>query len=75
MERAADRLPLVAVGGLPEPAREAEQADLEAIREFGWWRSLACYFDRWGLLADWYWKPGCHGRVWNLFHGRGWRIG
>jgi hypothetical protein len=24
--------------------------------------------------TQWYWPEGVHGKVWNLAHGRGWRV-
>jgi hypothetical protein len=36
---------------------------------------LLVYFDRHGILTRWYWPPGCRGRLYNLLHGHGWRIG
>lgn len=28
-----------------------------------------------GWATQWYWPPGCRGKLHNWFHGRGWRIG
>jgi hypothetical protein len=53
---------------LPAIAREAERADRRAIWRRGLLRSLAEYFDRWGLLTPWYAPPGTHGRLWHLLH-------
>lgn len=44
-------------------------------RNSGFWGSLVTYFDQHGLFTQWYWPEDCRGRIWNLFHGRGWRIG
>jgi hypothetical protein len=27
-----------------------------------------------GWATDWYWPEGVHGKVWNFFHGYGWRV-
>lgn len=32
------------------------------------------YFAPHGWATQWYWNEDTHGKVWNLFHGRGWRI-
>jgi len=54
---------------VPDPGDEAERIDREAIRRFGVVRSLVCYL--WpGLVADWYWPAGAHGRLWHLLHRR-----
>jgi hypothetical protein len=34
---------------------------LQFLSPAGWW-------------TDWYWPPGTRGKVWNLFHGKGWRV-
>jgi hypothetical protein len=60
---------------VPPACRAGQRADLKAVLRFGVVRSLACYFDQRGLLADWYWPEGTHGKVWNWFHGNGWRTG
>ena len=36
---------------------------------------LPAYFDRHGIWTQWYWPPGCRGRLYNLLHGHGWKIG
>jgi hypothetical protein len=59
---------------IPEPSREAQRIDKREFFRFGALRSVACYFDRWGLLTDWYWPARSHGKLWNFFHGHGWRI-
>jgi len=59
---------------IPEPSREAQQIDKREFRRFGACRSVLAYF---GWPRDWwtqpYWQAG-HGKVWNLFHGHGWRV-
>lgn len=32
------------------------------------------YFSPEGWSTQWYWPQGCHGKVWNLFHGHGWKV-
>jgi hypothetical protein len=60
---------------LPDPAREAAHDDREALREFGWLRALAAYFGPAGWWTQEYWPEGRRGKVWNLLHGNGWRVG
>ena len=35
---------------------------------------LWAYFAPAGWATKWYYPPGCHGKVWNFFHGKGWQI-
>lgn len=32
------------------------------------------YFAPHGWATKWYWPEGSRGKVWNWFHGNGWRI-
>ena len=61
---------------MPEPAREAARIDQAAVRRFGVLRSLACYFDTDGLFTQWYWPADqqIRGKMFNVTHGKGWRI-
>lgn len=37
----------------------------------GWW----AYFAPHGWATQWYWPEGTRGKVHNLLHGKGWRVG
>lgn len=41
----------------------------------GFFGGLWSYFAPAGWATQWYWTPGTRGKVWNLLHGKGWRIG
>lgn len=36
---------------------------------------LWAYFAPHGWATMWYWPEDTRGKVWNLCHGRGWRVG
>jgi len=36
---------------------------------------LICVFSPAGWFTEWYWPPGVRGKLYNLFHGHGWRTG
>lgn len=36
----------------------------------GFW----AYFAPPGWATQWYYPEEVHGKVWNLFHGRGWQV-
>jgi hypothetical protein len=40
----------------------------------GFWGALWSFAAPAGWAAQWYWPPGVRGRVFNLLHGKGWRI-
>lgn len=44
----------------------------DAGRNDGIVGGLWAYFSPWA--TQWYWPAGVRGRVFNLLHGRGWRI-
>lgn len=54
---------------VPEPSREAQRIDRQALFSFGFARSLLAYAD-WprGWWAQPYWPAGQHGKVWHWFH-------
>jgi hypothetical protein len=39
------------------------------------WAALWEFAAPTGWATQWYWPAGTHGKVWNLLHGQGWRIG
>jgi hypothetical protein len=40
----------------------------------GFFAGMWQYFAPAGWATQWYWE-GSHGKVWNFFHGKGWRVG
>lgn len=40
----------------------------------GFFGGLWAYLAPAGWATQWYWPDGVRGRVWNLLHGRGWRV-
>jgi len=35
---------------------------------------IAQYFDSRDLFTQWYWPKGSRGKLWNFFHGHGWKV-
>jgi len=35
---------------------------------------IAQYLDQHDLFTQRYWPAGSHGKLWNFFHGRGWKV-
>jgi hypothetical protein len=60
---------------IPEPSREAQQADKRKFFRFGAVRSILAYFawprDFW---TQPYWPAGSAGKVRNFLRGNGWRV-
>jgi len=63
------------MSGFPEPGRAADRADRAATRKFGPLRMTLAFFGPAGWWTQEYWPEGCHGKVWNLLHGKGWEVG
>lgn len=57
-----------------DSSRDAQRADWKAVRKFGVIRSVICFFGPAGWWTDWYYPEGVHGKVWNFFHGYGWKV-